>query len=122
MNCYLCFKSDLKIRHKGVRDNKLINVIECSNCGLDSFSHITDDFYENSKMHSSSISIDSWLEQTARDDVRRLNFLKNKVKNQNILDFGCGNGGSLLKAKEFAKNVIGIELENQFKPFLKEKI
>lgn len=124
MKCYLCnSKSFLKIK-QGVRDNKDLSVIKCNNCGLvtlNSFDHIHEKFYENSNMHSKKIKISDWLSQTKKDDDRRLSFLLEKMKNKNILDFGCGNGGFLLNAQEISNNVVGIEPEMQFKNFFKKQ-
>lgn len=124
MKCYLCGESSFKIIKNGVRDNENLNVIECTKCSLvtlNDFSHIDDTFYRDSKMHSSSTSIQEWLEQTDLDDLRRFEFLKKKIKNKKVLDFGCGNGGFLFKCKDYTSEVIGIELEIQFKDFFKEK-
>lgn len=123
MNCYLCFSSSFELIKKGVRDNNHLSVIKCNKCGLvtlDSFDHIDEKFYENSKMHSGTVNIFDWLRETERDDNRRLLFLLDKIKNKNILDFGTGNGGFLLKAKEVSNSIFGIEPEMQFKSFFKE--
>ena len=122
MDCYLCGNQHFKKKKNGVRDNLKVNIIECCNCGLvtlDSFSHITENFYEDSKMHDSPVSIKDWLKETEKDDDRRSNDLSEIIINKNILDFGCGNGGFLFKIKKSSKNANGIELENQFKPFFK---
>lgn len=66
-----------------------------------------------------SPDIKSWLKETEKDDERRLNFLKSKIKNKKILDLGCGIGGFIEKAQNFASIAKGIELEiaiqNSFK-------
>lgn len=124
MKCYLCGESSFKNIKKGVRDNKNVNVIECINCSLvtlNDFSHIDDMFYRDSKMHSNSIKIHEWLEQTNVDDSRRFEFLKKKIKNKKILDFGCGNGGFLFKCKDYATEIIGVELEIKFRSFFEEE-
>lgn len=123
MICYLCNSEKIGIKHKGVRDNPNINVKECQSCGLvslDSFLHISDSFYEDSKMHNFPISIDEWLNQTKNDDSRRINDLGDLIRNKTVLDFGSGNGGFLIKAKELSKEVMGIEPEKQFKSFFKD--
>jgi len=71
-------------------------------------------------MHASPILIDEWLNQTKNDDTRRINDLRDLIRNKTILDFGCGNGGFLIKAKELSEEVMGIEPEKQFKSFFKD--
>jgi 2-polyprenyl-3-methyl-5-hydroxy-6-metoxy-1,4-benzoquinol methylase len=98
-----------------VRDNSNIEILECSDCGLvylSSLSHIQDGHYEGSGMHDGKVpDIDNWLKETEIDDRRRYNFVKEKIANKNVLDFGCGVGGFLEMAKQSASNVSGIELE-----------
>ena len=123
MKCYLCHNILFDHIKKGVRDNAKLNVLKCNNCGLvtlDSFSHISDNFYEESRMHASKIKITSWLKETENDDMRRFLFLNKKIKNKTILDFGSGNGNFLLKSKNIAKKIYGVEPEKQFKSFFKE--
>tara|TARA_B100001175_G_scaffold316572_1_gene330859 strand:+ start:739 stop:1548 length:810 start_codon:yes stop_codon:yes gene_type:complete len=109
--------------NEGTRDKNNISVIECMNCGLvtlDSHKHIDETFYRDSKMHSTKIKISNWLEETQIDDNRRIKFLKEKITNKKILDFGCGNGGFLLKANSLTNEAKGIEPEMQFKSFFKK--
>ena len=71
MICYICNSEKIRIKHKGVRDNPNINVKECQSCGLvslDSFLHISDSFYEDSKMYTFPISIDE-LSKMERDMI-----------------------------------------------------
>jgi 2-polyprenyl-3-methyl-5-hydroxy-6-metoxy-1,4-benzoquinol methylase len=115
MSCYLCGSAEYRKRPGSVRDNPDIEVLECSECSLvylSSFDHINEGHYENSGMHADSEpDVDAWLNETQVDDLRRYQFLKNKLTNKKIIDFGCGNGGFLELARTNAKNVIGIELE-----------
>lgn len=123
MICYICNSEKIRIKHKGVRDNPNINVKESQSCGLvslDSFLHISDSFYEDSQMQASAVSIDEWLNQTKNDDSRRINDLRDLIRNKTVLDFGPRNGGFLIKAKELSKEVMGIEPEKQFKSFFKD--
>ena len=42
--CYLCKSDKSKVRHRGVRDDPSINVLECEGCGLvflDAFAQIS---------------------------------------------------------------------------------
>tara|TARA_B100000989_G_scaffold72938_4_gene51266 strand:- start:8820 stop:9716 length:897 start_codon:yes stop_codon:yes gene_type:complete len=48
------------------------------------------------------------------DDVRRFEYLKNKIKNKSLLDFGCGKGKFLKIAKRNTKNIAGLEISRQF--------
>jgi 2-polyprenyl-3-methyl-5-hydroxy-6-metoxy-1,4-benzoquinol methylase len=111
-SCYLCNTGNFTTRQGIVRDNPSLQIYECLNCGLvflSSFDHITQNFYENSGMHDGSVDLDAWLKETSWDDERRFNSLRRDIENRNILDFGCGNGGFLAKARHFAKNAAGIE-------------
>ena len=104
--CYLCFGMSFFKTGK-VRDNSKLKVLECKNCSLvflSSFSHIQEMHYENSGMHvDKNYSIKEWLKETKNDDIRRYNFIKNKIKNKIVLDFGCGIGGFLAIAKRVLK-------------------
>ncbi len=124
MNCYLCGK-DCFIQRLGiVRDAPELKILECSNCGLVTLSsqdHIAEGFYEKSGMHAEElIPTDEWLRQLERDDNRRVKYLKESLINKDVLDFGCGPGGFILKAREKAKSIFGIELETRLKPHYKE--
>lgn len=55
--------------------------------------------------------IDAWMKETQVDDERRYLFIKERMTNRKILDFGCGVGGFLDHAKQSASNVAGVELE-----------
>jgi len=71
-SCYLCGEKKFKKRRGKVRDNPDLEVMECPSCGLiflSSFSHISKDFYESSKMHEGKkIDIKVWMQETAWDD------------------------------------------------------
>lgn len=124
MICYLCSKSDFVDRPGKVRDLEEIKVIECTNCGLVTLSrtdHISERHYEEGKMHSKEIEINDWLKSTETDDQRRFEMFKPKLIGKNILDFGCGNGGFLLKTKPYANKSNGIELEERMQPFFAEQ-
>ena len=111
--CYNCGCTDYKIMHKGVRDNADIDVLQCKKCGLvflSDNSHIGPDFYENGGMIA-GYSLESWINNTKIDDKRRFLFLKNKIKNKVLTDFGCGNAGFLNNAKNVCKKVYGVELQ-----------
>lgn len=125
MNCYLCKSKKHKTRSGRVRDNQDIKIYECKDCGLVFLStkdHITKDHYKNSKMHIKNPSdFQTWMKETKIDDERRLNFLKKKIVNKSLIDFGCGTGGFIQLAKNFTKEIIGIEPDKILKNYFKEK-
>ena len=63
-----------------------------------------------------------WERNTAEDDQRRVEMLRALLINQRVLDFGCGNGGFLKRAKLLAAEVTGIELEDRVREHLSEQI
>ncbi len=80
-----------------MRDRSELEIFECACCGLvflSSFDHIKDGFYENSGMHSKNVpDVQASLKDTAWDDERRFQYLKQVLPNRRLLDFGCGAGG-----------------------------
>jgi 2-polyprenyl-3-methyl-5-hydroxy-6-metoxy-1,4-benzoquinol methylase len=115
--CYLCGGKKFKKRPGSVRDRPELEVFECASCGLvflSSSDHIRDRFYENSGMHGEDIlNIQYWIRETEWDDERRFQYLKSALQNQRLLDFGCGTGGFLLKARALAATAHGVELETR---------
>ena len=115
MKCYLCNSQNNFKRPGSVRDNKKLKILECNDCGLvylSSTKHIKKLHYENSGLHNGEKpNVNSWLELNRVDDVRRYNFLKKRVVNKKILDFGCGAGGFLELVSKRAKKANGIEIE-----------
>lgn len=126
MKCYLCNSFSLATRKGTVRDNPTIKIVECNECGLVFLSHteqITPGFYENSGMHSySPIQIDEWLKETETDDQRRFELVKNLIANKNVLDFGCGAAGFLIKAKAMTASITGIEPEKRVRNYWAETL
>jgi 2-polyprenyl-3-methyl-5-hydroxy-6-metoxy-1,4-benzoquinol methylase len=81
---------------------------------LEANDHISSGFYEKSGMHGEKpASLDAWLKETQWDDQRRFDMVKAVLPNQRLLDFGCGAGGFLDRAKSLAAEVVGIELEER---------
>ena len=117
--CYLCGSTEVNKRPGRVRDKPELEVLECASCGLvflSSFDHTKDGFYESSKMHGEEIpDVQVWLKETASDDKRRFQYLKSVLSNCKLLDFGCGAGGFLLRARELAATVFGVEAESRLK-------
>jgi len=124
MKCYLCDGANFEVRAEKVRDNDQIKVIECLKCGLVSLSrvdHISERHYEDGKMHTTEVSVNEWLQESDNDDLRRFEMFKSKLTGKSILDFGCGNGGFLIKALPFTKIAEGVELEERLQPFFKSQ-
>lgn len=122
--CYLCGNTSYILRKGHARDNKDLVPLECSRCGLvslSSFSHINNSFYRDSHMHDNA-ACDPKLEllQSQEDTERRVSQFKDIFRGKKLLDFGCGAGGFLLKARHIAHSVIGVEPEQRLYPFFKE--
>ena len=124
VKCYLCGGSSHHRRPGRVRDAEDMAILECDGCGLVFLSRnrLASDFYQQSGMHGDNPQpVDSWLRETERDDERRYRYLNAAMTNRDVLDFGCGVGGFLLKARTAAKRVVGIELEERLQPHYSEK-
>jgi SAM-dependent methyltransferase len=81
---------------------------------------LPDRFYEQSNIHGSEPQpATAWLRDTDRDDERRFRCLSEAMTNRDVLDFGCGVGGFLLKARAKANRAIGVELEERLKSHFK---
>lgn len=123
MHCYLCNSTSHQVRPGRTRDNTDIEVLECKDCGLvflGSSMVISDEDYQQSKMHEGfntetggEAAIATWLRETDWDDARRIEMLGQAIVNKTVLDFGCGAGGFLLKAQNIAAKVVGIEVEQR---------
>jgi len=125
--CYLCNGTNFKKRPGSVRDNMKLKVLECKNCGLvflSSFSHITSNHYKRSGMHGKKKpNLNKWQDETYTDDIRRFNFIKGKIVNKSLLDFGCGIGGflQLVQNSKLALSVAGVEQEETLKESFSER-
>ncbi len=117
MTCYLCDHSDFRVRKGAVRDAPSLQILECANCGLvalSSLQHISAGHYEESGMHGEELpTMESWLRETEPDDQRRFEMLKTALANRRVLDFGCGAGGFLHRARSLAAAVAGVEPERR---------
>ena len=117
MKCYLCESTNYTKRDGSVRDNKSLDIYECDECGLvflSDFSHIDDSYYEESNMNQDITSeMSNWLKETNEDDTRRYEFIQNSIVSQDILDFGSGAGGFLLKANSLVNSSTGLELDRK---------
>ena len=120
-SCYNCKNQDFSLVHKGCRDNSDVDVLKCKKCGLlflSNFSHVDNSFYEEGRMIG-SLDLQNWIKTTEQDDKRRFLFLKDKIQNKIILDFGCGNAGFLNIAKSVCQKTYGIELQKDFQDYFK---
>lgn len=122
--CYLCGGNTHRQRSGVVRDASGLKIMECNHCGLvflSSFEHIQGSHYELSGMHGDELpDVTEWLIESETDDQRRLNFIKPKLIRKELLDFGCGAGGFLSKARHFAANVAGLEPELRLQDYFNE--
>lgn len=112
--CYICGGTSHSKRGSA-RDNAALDALECDACGLvflSSAQHIHATHYEQSAMHGEQpLPVDTWLREAAADDERRFKFLQQMLIGKKTLDFGCGAGGFLLKARTMASAVEGVEPE-----------
>jgi len=67
--------------------------------------------------------LNKWQDETYTDDIRRFNFIKGKIVNKSLLDFGCGIGGFLQLAQnsKLALSVAGVEQEEALKESFSER-
>lgn len=124
--CFLCKSDEYITLHKGTRGgHNDIDVLQCAKCGLVRLSESMDDsmsFYENSGMRKCAGELIGDLRiSTRKDDERRYLFAENMIEGKALLDFGCGDGGFLLRAKEIAKYVEGVELEAEIRRQINEE-
>lgn len=121
--CYLCGSDKNHKRDGKVRDNPSLEILECESCGLVFLSQQTtsDEFYAQGNMHNQ----EEIYKLTQRNDLvndtyifnkARLDFVLSNLIGKDLLDFGSGYGGFLILAKQFAKSIMGVELEQQVKP------
>ena len=123
MKCYLCGSEKHFQREGKVRDNPNIKILECIECGLVFLDtqNTSEEYYQQGNMHNqqevykltgrTDFINDMWIFNKAR-----LDFCLNYIIGKDILDFGSGYAGFLIQAKEFAKSVTGVELEEQVAP------
>lgn len=126
MRCKLCGGASFVCIHKGTRDIPELNAMRCTSCGLvllDSFDYNTETNYEEGGMlvdtysatsdKDENLSWETWINETAWDDDRRYEALRDFCKGKRVLEFGCGNGGFLRRIRDVAADVTGIELMDE---------
>jgi len=124
MRCYLCDGTSISTVNGTVRDMPQNKVLECQDCGLvflESFSHISDNFYENSGMYEGEHNPKQELRLAHRDDKRRFDYTKDLVCDKDVLDFGCGYGGYLSMIEPHVNSCDGVELNQHAKEEFSER-
>ena len=124
--CYLCGNVEFEDVEGKLRDLPDMKILRCKNCGLvflESFDHINDNFYEDSKMipDKTKHEWETHLKDCEGDDIRRAKFIKTTSENKSILDFGCGGGGFLLKIKNHCSKCEGVEKDKSFVKVMTEQ-
>lgn len=127
--CKLCYSENIRLIHKGTRDNPEMDVYRCENCGLKFLlceSGMREDqkeYYENGGMHYGNPVkyAEERVKALAQDDARKCEEVKDFIKEKSVLDFGCGYGGALLNMKRFAKSVTGVEWGREERKYLSAK-
>ena len=123
--CFLCGSSEAEVIHHGVRDTSDIDVLKCGGCGLVRLSETienADVFYQESGMRGGRTSpLNELRRETWDDDERRFRFTEKMIEGKSVLDFGCGDGGYLLRAKTIARDVCGVELESSVREALQKE-
>lgn len=113
--CYLCGAAELHNVPGAVRDAPETPILECAACGLVFLGPqeaITPEFYAAGGMNQAiTADFSNWRRHTAEDDRLRFERLRARMANQDVLDFGCGNGGFVERAAEVARSVQGVELD-----------
>lgn len=98
-----------------------MSVLRCNKCSLEflsTFSHITDNFYQDNGMFKNQFDYSVWQKNSRTDDTRRFEFLKKRLKGSSVLDFGCGAGGFLKLVGETCKEAVGVEVNKPVLEFL----
>jgi SAM-dependent methyltransferase len=89
---------------------------------LGSAEHIHQAYYEADYTDENLAAQDwrSYLNECRQDDERRFRQLLPLVANRSYLDVGCGGGGVLLQAKEFCRQVTGVEPQSRWRALLND--
>lgn len=126
VNCMLCGSTPFERKGK-IRTNRQIlatKVLECSGCSLvylNNDTHISEFHYQESLMHNAPQDLEESRIETRSEDLRRLKMLESEIKNKNIVEIGCGNGGFLRLAKHLVKSATGIEPDKKHHDIFKSE-
>ncbi|WP_394989305.1 class I SAM-dependent methyltransferase [uncultured Helicobacter sp.] len=135
MQCYLCGSEHHLKREGKVREDDSINILECKECGLVFLDkqNTGDIFYEQNNMID-----EKFFEITKRDGEsfdakmrefyihnavfveKRFELIKQSLVGKKLLDFGSGRAQFLLKAREIANEVAGVEIESRVQHIYQE--
>jgi len=127
MNCYLCGSNNVGFRDGAARDVNDILIRECNDCNLvflENSPAAHPEYYQDSKMHEDACCTDdvhAWLVSSEQNDSRRFDMLRESIIGKKILDFGCGAGGFIERAKDVAKIVHGLEVERKLEQYYSDK-
>jgi len=108
------------------RDIENLNVFRDSQSGIiyiDEF-YVGDEIYTDGEYRSNTSSTNHSTPndpQVEIDALRRIKDFKHLCKDKSVLDFGCGEGSFLIKIKDYAADIIGIELQESFIKNLSDK-
>ena len=121
--CFLCGSDKSHLVHKGTRGgHTTIDVPQCDDCGLVRLSETlvdADAFYRASGMRDQLVDTPAQTRiGTRADDERRFRRTEAMIEGKRVLDFGCGDGGYLVRAKIIARQVVGVELEDAMREAL----
>ena len=123
--CGICGEHQSILVHRGTRDNKNVDVYQCTSCGTKFLSVIGDYDYENGFMNQTSQmsmeAIDARVTSCYEDDFRRFNLVGDLCQGKRVLDFGCGFGGFLKFVSCKANEVMGVELGKDERNYLKQQ-
>ncbi len=123
MTCYLCGSERFEPVPGKVRDRAEIPILRCQDCGLvflGSFDHIHENFYD-SDYTDENLARQNWdhyLHECRVDDQRRFQQIAPLITNKRFLDVGCGGGGVLLRSKDLAQEILGVEPQVRWRSVL----
>lgn len=113
------------------RDNKSIDVLRCDETGVifldtEIRSEKIINKYRNKENlgdHPTlgELKVEEIKNKTEKDDQRRVNMLKNKVLNKNVMDVGAGFGGFLDIISNYSNSTIAAELQKECRNHLKNR-
>lgn len=132
MNCNLCGSEDNKLIFNNAR-LEAHNILQCKNCGL-VFLEIgktqeeIERFYREEYRKVSTLPIQTAEQHyndpvTKKDVESQLNFIltKTEIEGRNILEVGSASGGLLERLRDMGAKVSGIELNDDYREFCKDK-
>lgn len=135
MQCYLCGSSNHFKREGRVREDHNIHILECKDCGLVFLDkqNTGDEFYENNNMIDEKFfkttkregeNLDAKMREFYIHNAvfveKRFELVKQSLVGKKLLDFGSGRAQFLIKAKELAHQVAGVELESRVKDIYRD--